>query len=173
MPIERHGETEVMRHVPEVDFLLERLNGDLRWRVDTLWNAALSRGGALPSPIEQEFRCVIRWLDRIADVVRHHRANGPENDLRSRLDRAVQNATQALSHVDRNLFRRRSPFHLFERSRGEQAFAAFLAAYRATERLVPLVAELDPDISLKLIQKVLPPMPEIPPNLGAIKMIAS
>ncbi|HEY5609904.1 MAG TPA: hypothetical protein VIL97_01750, partial [Thermoanaerobaculia bacterium] len=160
MAIERHGETEEMRHVPPLDFLLDHVSGELRFRVDTLFNAALQRSNSLPPPIDEGFRSMIRWLDRLSDVLRHHRPNGPEGDLRARIDRAFQNATHALSSADRNLFRRRSPFHLFERSRGEQAFAAMLAAFRSTDRLVSLVADIDPDIRLKLMEKYLPPIHE-------------
>jgi len=161
MAIERHGETEEMRHVPPLEFLLDRVSGELRFRVDTLLNAVMQRASSLPTPIEEELRSLIRWLDRLGDVLRHHRTNGHESDLRVRIDRAFQNATQALSSVDRSLFRRRSPFHLFERSRGEQAFAAILAAFRSTDRLTALVGELDPDIRLKLMEKMLPPIHEI------------
>ncbi len=153
---ESWSENERMRHVPALSWLLEKIEGDLRPKLEKIWLPYSDLPASDPShaPIEAELRAFCRSLDRVADVAaRRHRGNGhPPNDLRSRIDWSFSHAIASLTAADADLFGRRLPFQTFERSNAEPLWAALLAAIQHVHRLVDLVRPIDPTIDERMYE---------------------
>jgi hypothetical protein len=166
MTTEQFSQTEEMRHVPPVSWLIDKLDHDVRSRIETLYTSCFESGRSLDSPtiseLETRFRQIYRWLERMGEQARGRR--GPTNhdfNLRSRVRAALAFAIESLATVDPVQFRRRNPPNLFERSRGECLYAAFLMVTCEIDRLITAAAAIDPDLHMKLIEPPysLPPPP--------------
>ena len=148
-------ENETMRHVPTLAWLVEKLDIDVRKRIDLLFApyAALSAGDPRHAPLEAEFRALCRAVDRVAEVARRSRAGShPPNDLSQRMGWAISNAITSLNSSDRATFGRRHPFQTFERSNSEPLYAAMLVVIQRLHHLEPLVREIDPGLDERLYE---------------------
>jgi len=153
--LETHAHNERMRHVPSIPWIVQKLDGDIRRRVEKLWHpyADLPASDPRHPALEAEFRVLCRALDRVANVARLHRPHAhPPNDLGSRVNWAIGQAVAALTAADADLYGRRFPFQTFERSNAEPLWAAVLSVIQRVQHLVPLVRTIEPDIDEQLYE---------------------
>jgi hypothetical protein len=154
--LEAWSENDRMRHVPRIAWILDKIEGDLRTKIEKLCLPYSDLPASDPRhiPMEAELRAFCRSMDRIADVAaRRHRGNGhPPNDLRSRIDWSVSHAVASLTAADADLFGRRLPFQTFERSNAEPLWAAVLVAIQHVHRLIDLVRSIEPDIDERMYE---------------------
>lgn len=155
--LETHAQNERMRHIPTLEWMVRKLDGDVRRRIEKLWlpYSDLPASDARHPALEAGFRALCRSLDRVADVARHHhgKQHAP-NDLGSRITWSVQHAIQNLNSAEGETFGRRYPFQTFERSNGEPLWAALLTAIQHVQRLTDLVREIEPDIDERLYEEL-------------------
>lgn len=152
--LETWSGNERMRHIPSVEWLIEKLDVDLRRRIGKLLTpfTALAADDARRAGIEEALRQLCRALDRIADVARPSRNGYVPNDTLGRVNWALDHAITSLRAVDPELFGHRYPFQTFERSKAEPLVGAFLMAIAALDRLVPLVRAIDPSLDEHLYE---------------------
>jgi hypothetical protein len=152
--LEQWSQNERMRHIPPIGWIIEKLDGDVRRKLEKLllpWSdlpASDPRHGV----IDNELRALCRSLDRVADVAwRNHRGHAP-NDLAGKIRWSLDHAVQNLSAADAEAFGRRYPFHTFERSNAEPLWGAMLSVLDHLQRLVPLIREIEPDIDERMYE---------------------
>src|SRR5687768_9290128 len=118
---------ERMRHIPSVSWMIQKLDEDLRRRVDLLWNAyaKIVADDPLHAGLEKELRALTRCLDRVSNVARRMQASHqhPPAELGARIQWSLNHAAASLNAVDAETFGRRYPFQTFERSNGEPLWA--------------------------------------------------
>lgn len=151
--LETWSTNERMRHVPPVGWMLEKLDGDLRRRLDTLCAPLemLFADDVTRVEADSAIRGVAAALERVAEVARHSRGTShPPNDPARRLTASLEHAITSLRTLDPDLIGRRFPFQAFERSKAEPLYAAVLAALFASRRLVDAIRAIDPDIDGRL-----------------------
>jgi len=149
--LETWSANERMRHIPSVAWMVEKLDHDLRRRIDLLWDAA---SNAIAGDVEKEFRGLCRSLDRVAEVARRTRGNHqhPPPDLGGRVQLALNHAVANLNMMDAELFGRRYPFHTSERSYAEPLWGAMLAVIEHVHHLTDLVRPLDRGIDERMFE---------------------
>ena len=152
--LESWAQNERMRHVPGIAWLTQKLDGDVRSRIDKLWlpYADLPASDPRHPAIEHEFRALCKSLDRVADVARRTRGNHPPNDLGGRIKWTLDHAVANLHLADVDTFGRRLPFQTFERSNAEPLWAALLGVIQHLTRLAEQIREIDPDIDERLYE---------------------
>ncbi len=153
-PLETWALNEPMRHVPTIQWVIEKLERDVRRRLDILTAATEPLPASDPqrAPIEEALRRVCTALDRLADAARHSRSGNPPADLASRISWSMTNAISSLRTVDANAFGHRYPYHTSERSKAEYVYAALLLLLYRLEKVVPLVREADRTVDEHLLQ---------------------
>ena len=152
--LETWGKNERMRHVPPVEWIVDKLDHDLRRRAELL---AASAAAITPNePLENEMKMLCRAIDRLADSAKHSRAaSPPPPDLGARISFAVTHAVSCLNSLDPSLFGRRYPFQTFERSKAENIYGALLVVIDRVHRVTQLIRTLDRAIDEKLFEKVI------------------
>jgi hypothetical protein len=153
--LESHPLNERMRHIPALSWIVQKLDDDLRHRIERLWlpYSDLPASDPRHPAMEAEFRALCRSLDRIADVARRHRPHPhPPNDLGNRVTWTLSQAVNALHAADAETFGKRFPFQTFERSNAEPLWAAVLAAIQHVRTLVELVREIEPEIDERMYE---------------------
>jgi hypothetical protein len=165
--LESWSQNDRMRHVPPLAWVIQKLDQDVRRRLEKLLVPFSDVHASDPrhARIEQELRAVCRGLDRVADVARRGRAGHPPNDLASRVRWSLDHAVQNLSAADAETFGRRFPFHTFERSNAEPLWGAMLALLQHVQNLVPLIREFEPDIDERMYEglvNLIEPLPREP-----------
>lgn len=164
--LETWGKNERLRHIPPIEWILQKVDGDLRRRIGLLHAsfAALPPDDSRWPAMEAQFRALCRALDRLSDIARHGRsATQPPAELGARIDWSINAAVANLRSVDPTLFGRRYPFQTFERSKAEPLFAALLVIIDLTYRMIPAVRAIDPAIDEQLLAGVVrlqQPLPE-------------
>lgn len=144
-----------MRHIPTLSWMAQKLDHDLRRRIERLWLPYSDLHASDPHhpAMEAEFRALCRSLERVAHVAMRHRGGmHPPNDLGSRIGWLISHAVQCLTSADAQTFGRRMPFHTFERSNAEPLWAAMLAVIQHVQKLVDLVREIDSEIDEKMYE---------------------
>lgn len=151
--LEVWGRNEVMRHVPSLEWLVRKVDGDVRQRVEKLYVsiATMHHDDPRRPAVEESARALCRALDRLGETARHLRTNHPPNDLGDRLVWSVNHAVSCLNSLDPSLFGRRCPFHTFERSKSEPVYGATVAVLSHLRDLTSLVRTIDPDIDGRLL----------------------
>ena len=151
--LEVWGRNEVMRHVPSLEWLLRKLDDDLRHRVEKLWVsiAAVPHEDPRRAALDDHARALCRSIDRLAEVARHTRANHVPNDLGDRLIWSINHAISCLNALDPALFGRRCPFHTFERSKAEPVYSAMVGVMAHVRDLTALVRTVDPALDERLL----------------------
>src|SRR5437868_2728239 len=98
--LETWGRNERMRHVPPIEWIIGKVEGDLKHRIYVLCSSE-SRAIA-----EVELTALCRALDRLADIAKYSRGNHGHNapDLADRVRDALHHAVTSLYSVDANLF---------------------------------------------------------------------
>ncbi|HEX8169487.1 MAG TPA: hypothetical protein VF824_02980 [Thermoanaerobaculia bacterium] len=153
--LETWSDNERMRHIPDVQSIVQKLDGDVRKRIDKLYAvyAALPGDDPRHAPIEQELRALCRAIDLVADIARRPRGNtSAPHELGQRIQWAINHAVGNLTGSDAHTFGRRLPFQTFERSNAEPLWAAMLRVIQHVQRLVPLIREIDPGIDERLYE---------------------
>lgn len=146
---------EKMRHIPAAGWMIQKLDVDLRRRIDHLYNvyANLSHEDPRHAPLEHELRALCKAIDRIADVARRPRGQQhPPTDLGNRLGWGISHAVQNLHQAETDTFGRRLPFQTFERSNAEPLRAALLVVIEHVHRLQEMVRAIDPNIDERLYE---------------------
>lgn len=146
--LETWGKNDRMRHVPPIAWMIEKVDVDLRRRIEKLGDAPSHE------TIEAELRALCRAIDRLADAAKFSRTNASYsgNDTRARLSASINNAVSSLTTLDANLFGRRYPFQTFERSKAEPLYGALLVVIEHVRRLTTLVRSVDAGIDERLLE---------------------
>lgn len=153
--LETWSHNERMRHIPPISWMVQKLDGDLRHRIEKLHAvyATLPASDPRHAPLEHELRALCRAIDRVADIAKRPRGNNhPPTDLANRVSWGISHAVTNLKEADSDAFGRRFPFQTFERSNAEPLWAAMLSVIEHVHRLVPLVREIDPNIDERLYE---------------------
>jgi len=150
--LERWSANERMRHIPALPWIAQKLDHDLRRRIELLWNVYANHPH--DAAMEKEFRGLCRCIDRVADVAKRTRGNQhhPPTEIGQRLRWSLNHAVSVLNSVETETFGRRFPFHTFERSNGEPLWAAMLSVIEHVHRLTALARPLDPAIDEQLYE---------------------
>ncbi len=155
--LETHAQNERMRHIPTLEWMARKLDGDIRRRVEKLWlpYSDLAASDPRHPALEAEFRALCRCLDRVADIARrHHGRQHPPNELGSRIQWSIANAVQNLNGADAETFGRRFPFQTCERSNAEPLWAAMLSVIQHVQKLTELVRGIDAEIDERLYEEL-------------------
>lgn len=152
--LETHSANERMRHIPPLSWLVQKLDRDVRRRIEILWlpYSDLPASDPRHPAMEAAFRALCRWIDRVADCARRSRGSHPPNDLRQRLQFVLAQAVANLQAADAETFGRRFPFQTFERSNAEPLRGAFLAVLFQLDRIADLVREIEPELDERLLE---------------------
>ena len=152
--LETWAKNERMRHIPSIEWITQKVDGDVRKVFEHLWSpfTALSADDPRRATIEEEFRGLCRAVDRLSEIARHSRNGHAPNDMGERIRQAIQHAVTNLRSVDPNLFGRRFPFQTLERSKGEQVYGALLVVLQHLERTKTLVRTIDPGLDERLLE---------------------
>ena len=152
--LEQWSANERMRHVPPMSWILQKLDQDLRRRIEKLLvpYSDVASNDPRHAALDTELRALCRSLDRIAYVAGRGRGGHPPNDLPAKVRWALDHAIQNLTATDADLFGRRYPMQTFERSNAEPLWGATLAAIQHVQKLVDLVREIEPDIDERMYE---------------------
>ena len=149
--LETWGKNERMRHVPPLGWIIEKLDGDVRRRIDKLILVI----GSPPSgdPADIELRGLCRAIDRLADAAKFSRGtNHAPAEIGARINWAIQHAIASLNSLDANLFGRRYPYQTLERSKGEYIYGALLVIIDHVRRLSAIARANDPSVDERLLE---------------------
>jgi hypothetical protein len=153
--LEAWAQNERMRHIPSVSWMIQKLDDDLRHRIEKLHTVYTSLPANDPrhAPLEHELRALCRAIDRVADVAKRPRGNAhPPTELSHRISWGISHAVTNLKEVDANTFGRRFPYQTFERSNAEPLWAAMLSVIQHVQKLIPMIREIDPQIDERLYE---------------------
>lgn len=146
--LETWGKNERMRHVPRIEWIVDKLDRDLRRRIHILSSAT-----PMNDAIDAELKTLGRAIDRLADMAKHSRGvTQPPADISARLHFAITHAVSSLNSLDPNLFGRRYAFQTFERSKAESIYAALLVVIDRVHRLTEIVRTIDRSVDEKLFE---------------------
>jgi hypothetical protein len=153
--LEQWHSNERMRHIPRVHWMADKLDGDIRTRIEHACAAIESVPSDDPrrTAAGEVERTLCRALERLAEVAKHNRgALHPPNELSRHISWSVQHAIASLRSADDDLIGRRYPFQTFERSKGEPLYGALLAVIDATQRLVEAARAIDANLDAALLE---------------------
>jgi len=153
------SKNERMRHVPGIDWIIWKIDVELRHRIETLFApfGTLAFDHPRHAEIENEVKALCRAIDRLSDIARHTRNGHAPNELGHRIGWAINHAVTSLTSLDPASFGRRYPFHTFERSKGEPVYAGLLAVICHVERLTAAIRTIEPNIDEKLWADLIQP----------------
>ena len=151
---ETWAENERMRHVPAIEWITQKVDGDVRRRTGILLDSWRDTMPDDPhyAALEVELRALCRALDRVAEVARHSRANNGGGSMIAKVEHALEHAVANLRSVDPNTFGRRFPFQTFERSKAEPLYAALVVVLKELDHLTILTRQHDGDIDERLLE---------------------
>jgi hypothetical protein len=151
--LEQWAGNETMRHVPSIDWMIRKLDGDLRSRIEKLCAPFTDLPIDHPrhAEIENALRALCRSLDRLAEAAKHARNGHGPNDVAGHVSWSLSHTLGALRSVDPATFGRRYPVQTHERSKAEPVYGAFVTVIQHVERLVPLVRQIDPSLDERLL----------------------
>jgi hypothetical protein len=153
--LEQWHSNEWMRHIPRAHWMADKLEGDIRMRIERACSAIESVPPDDPRRLAAGDieRSLCRALERLAEVAKHNRGQlHPPNDLSRHIPWSIQHAAASLRGADDELIGRRFPFHTGERSKSEPLYGAFLAVIDATQHLVAAARFIDPNIDAALLE---------------------
>lgn len=153
-PVETWGGNEVMRHVPTLAWIIQKLGQDVRRTVGILYDSYRPLGANDPRQheLDNAFRSLGRSLERLSEAARHGRpAAQTSADLGTKLTTAINHAISCLESIDGNLFGRRYPVQTHERSKGETVYAALLVVLSQITRVKTLTRAVDPGLDERLL----------------------
>jgi hypothetical protein len=153
LPLETWEANPRMRHIPSVEWMIRKIDVDLRTRVEKSLTPILGLSSDDPRRVrtDEELRNLCKALDRLSEVARHGRHNG-HGDLPHRIEAAFDDAVENLRSLDAGVIGRRFPFHTGERSKSEPLYGALLAVMKLVDRIIPLARDIEPDIDERLLE---------------------
>src|SRR5258708_35901038 len=83
LPLEIHAQTERMRHIPSTEWMIRKLEGEVRKRIELMLEVRtnLPRDDPRPVDLEGALRRLCRSVDPLAEAARHGRSNhGPHEN---------------------------------------------------------------------------------------------
>ena len=153
--LEQWHSNEWMRHIPRVHWMADKLDGDLRTRIERACSAIESVPPDDPRRLDagEIERSLCRALERLAEVAKHTRGQlHPPNELSRHVTWSIQHAVASLRSADDDLIGRRFPFQTAVRSMAEPLYGALLAVIVATRHLVDAARFIDPNIDASLLE---------------------
>lgn len=145
---------ERMRHIPSIDWMTQKLDGDVRRRVDLIVSSleAIPQGDERRPELENALQSVCRAVEHVAEVARRPRTGGhhPSN-LGEHLTSSLSHAVKALGSMDPETAGRRLPFQTFERSNAEPLYAALLAVIYRLKIATELARAVDRNLDERLL----------------------
>jgi hypothetical protein len=138
--LETWAENDRMRHIPPLDWMIRKVDVELRETIHKL-ATAVSATDPRYSTIDSELRAVGGAIDRLADVSKATRYTSNASDLAARLDAALTHAVGCLRALESTPFGKRYPFHTGERSKSEPVYSSLLALMYHVERVQILLPE--------------------------------
>lgn len=166
--LERLATNERMRHVMTAEWMVRKLDDDLRRRLDVVLAplADLGSGDPRRESADGALVSLARSLERLCEAAKPHSGTPhPPHDPVARVRAALNNAVSASRGVDASSFGRRAPFHNFDRSKSEPVYGCMLSVLSHYDRLVEAVRTIDNSIDeplhahLVTLQKPLDPRP--------------
>ena len=153
-PLEAWSGNDRMRHIPSLDWMIRKIDVEVRRRTDLALGALESAKSDAPSRarLEESLRTVGRALDVLAETARHSRHHHQGGDLSHRLEAALANAGASLRSLDADLIGRRFPYHSFDRSKAEPLYGAVLLTLAHVERSLAIAREIDPRLDERLLE---------------------
>lgn len=152
--LEQWQQNERMRHVPPIPWIIQKLDQDVRRRIERLLvpYSDVASNDPRHTALDVELRALCRSLDRVAFVSGRGRHGHAPNDLASKVRWSLDHAIQNLSATDADTFGRRYPMQTFERSNAEPLWGALLAVIQHVQKLVPLIREIEPEIDERMYE---------------------
>lgn len=150
--LETWSTNERMRHIPAADWMLRRVDSEIRQTVAKILEVW---GGVAPDDprrarFEEHLKSLCRALDRLTGVAKHSRLNG-QGEISQRIETALNHAVESLRSIDAELIGRRFPFHTFERSRAEPLYGALLVVMTTLERALNVARDVDAGLDERLL----------------------
>jgi hypothetical protein len=153
--LEQHSLNERMRHIPPLARIRALIESEIPAVFRKLWLpfSTLPQQDERFAPLENEFRALLRAIERVAELSRQPRTGGhPPADLATRIDNAFASASAAVGALDPDLFGRRYPIQTHERSRAEPLWGSLLVVSDHLRRITTLTRALDPRIDERLLE---------------------
>ncbi len=149
MKLEQLTSNEEMRHVPPLEVLLRRVDDMLRRGIDEALASARSADQDTIRDVDVQLKRASLCLARVAELARHHRGVTAAHPEPRPIIEALEGAVSSLRNADKNL-RRRTPFHHFERSRGEMLYGSLLSAEQCVAKAIQRLSVADGEIHYRL-----------------------
>jgi hypothetical protein len=152
LPLEIHAQNERMRHIPVSDWMIRKLDGDIRRRTELLLDVlhTLPADDPRHADLEGPLRALCRSIDKLADAARHGRNSHAPNEITAHLRWSLEHAVANLRSLDGETFGRRAPFHHFDRSRAEVVHGALLCVFASLDRTFETARAIDPTFDERL-----------------------
>lgn len=152
--LEQWPQNERMRHIPPIPWLVQKLDHDIRRRIEKLLvpYSDVATNDPRHAALDIELRALCRALDRVAYVAGRGRHGHAPNDLPSKVRWALDHAIQNLRNADADTFGRRYPMQTFERSNAEPLWGAMLSVIQHLQKIVPLIREIEPEIDERMYE---------------------
>jgi hypothetical protein len=152
--LEQWADNAPMRHIPPLQWMIGKVDVDLRQRVTKLTQPLIALPGDDPrrASIEAEILQICKAADRVAAAVRpSSRQTLQPPDLIGRAGAALSQAVTCLRTLESTPFGRRYPYQTGDRSKAEPVYGALLALIYRVEQLLPLCRAVDPDTDRRLL----------------------
>ncbi len=153
LPLETVETNAKMRHIPSLDWMIEKLERTLHERLELVIGAIQGHDSdpALRMEIQSCLRSTGRAFEKLCETVRPGRSHHADShDPIAYVRTTHVAAVAALRGLDASIFGRREPFHHFDRSRSECIYGAVLSTMVHTDRIVDLVRKFAPSIDERL-----------------------
>src|SRR5438067_11992085 len=121
-PHEEWHSNERMRHVPRVHWIADKVDGDLRTRIERACSTveSVAAGDPRRQAGDEVIRTVCRAVEHLAELAKHTRGQlHPPNALSRHVSWSIQHAVASLRAADDDAIGRRYPLETFERSKAE------------------------------------------------------
>jgi hypothetical protein len=141
-----------MRHIPTLDWMVQKLERGLHDRLELMISALQGHEAdeMLHAEIGGCLRAIGRSFEKVCDTIRPSRHHADSHDPVAFVRSTLVAAVNSLRSVDPTTFGRREPFHHFDRSKSECIHGAVLNAIVHVNRLIDLVRKVDSTIDDRL-----------------------
>lgn len=166
--LEQWQKNEPMRHIPPIAWIVAKVDGDVRKRLEMFLSIFENLPSADPRHrgAEEAMLAVCRSLDKLAEASRKTRSVlHPPSELTFRIPWSVNTAVSVLKNADANTFGRRQPFQSFDRSGAESVYAALVVVLQRIDAAATILREIDPTVDEKLygpLVQLVEPLPTTP-----------